>query len=85
MPRTGSGRSTNSTRMQTAFGAQWAGFARASVFPTLASALDGGRDDPRSAEFFDRLEAGVAERLAAAPEQMQIPLAQLVLVKRPKT
>ena len=67
-----------------AFGAQWAAFARASVFPTLAAALEGGRADPRSAEFFNRLEAGVAARLAAAPEQMQIPLAQLVLWKRPK-
>ena len=27
------------------FGAQWASFSRASVFPTLALGLDGGRDD----------------------------------------
>ncbi|HKH52510.1 MAG TPA: SAM-dependent methyltransferase, partial [Mycobacterium sp.] len=67
-----------------AFGAQWAAFARASVFPTMAAALDGGRADPRAAEFVARLEAGLASRLAAAPEQMQIPLAQLVLWKRPK-
>jgi salicylate 1-O-methyltransferase len=66
------------------FGALWAAFARAAVFPTLATALKGGRHDPRSEQFFDRLEAGVAARLAAAPEQMQIPLAHLVLVKRPK-
>src|SRR5205823_12261407 len=32
-----------------AFGAQWAAFSRASVFPTLAAALDGGGDDPRAA------------------------------------
>jgi hypothetical protein len=69
----------------TAFGTQWAAFVRASVFPTLAAALDGGRADPRSAEFMNRLEAGVAARLAGAPEQMQIPLAQLVLWKRPKS
>ncbi len=68
----------------TAFGAQWAAFVRASVFPTLASALEGGHADPRYTQFFDQLEAGVAARLAAAPEQMQIPLAHLVLVKRPK-
>lgn len=68
----------------TAFGAQWAAFVRASVFPTLAEFLEGGRDDPRSTQFLDRLEAGVAGRLAAAPEQMQIPLAHLVLIKRPK-
>ena len=67
-----------------AFGAQWAAFARASVFPTIAAALDGGRTDPRRVEFIDRLEAGVAARMAAEPEQMQIPLAQLVLWKRPK-
>jgi hypothetical protein len=68
----------------TAFGAQWAAFARASVFPTLASALDGGRLDPRRADFMDRLQAGVAARLGAAPEEMQIPMAQIVLWKRPK-
>ncbi len=67
-----------------AFGAQWAAFARASVFPTMAAALEGGRTDTRSAEFMNRLEAGVAARMAAEPEEMQIPLAQLVLWKRPK-
>jgi salicylate 1-O-methyltransferase len=67
-----------------AFGAQWAAFARSSVFPSLASALDGGRSDPRCGEFIDRLEAGVAARMAAEPEEMQIPLAQVVLWKRPK-
>jgi salicylate 1-O-methyltransferase len=67
-----------------AFGAQWAAFARSSVFPTLAGALDGGRSDPRCGEFVDRLETGVAARMAAAPEEMQIPLAQVVLWKRPK-
>jgi hypothetical protein len=67
-----------------AFAAQWAAFARASVFPTMAAALDGGRADPRAAEFVNRLEAGLAARMAAEPEEMQIPLAQLVLWKRPK-
>jgi hypothetical protein len=67
-----------------AFGDNWGKFARASVFPTMVGALDGGRDDPRAAQFLDRLEAGIAARLAAAPEQTQIPLAQLVLHKRPK-
>jgi hypothetical protein len=55
------------------------------VFPTMASALDGGRTDPRHDEFMNRLEAGVAALMAAEPEEMQIPLAQLVLWKRPKT
>ena len=69
----------------TAFGARWAGFARASVFPTLSTALAGGAADPRATELCDRLEAGIAERLRAAPEQMQIPLAHVVLMKRPTT
>jgi salicylate 1-O-methyltransferase len=68
----------------TAFGTQWAAFAKTSVFPSLTAALDGGRSDPRCAEFVTRLEAGVAARMAAEPEEMQIPLAQLVLWKRPK-
>ncbi|MEO3761436.1 SAM-dependent methyltransferase [Mycobacterium sp. B14F4] len=66
------------------FGTQWAAFCRAAVFATLAGTLAGGATDPRSTEFFDRLEAGIAARLAAAPEQMQLPMANLVLVKRPK-
>ncbi len=69
----------------TAFGALWAAFVRASVFPTLATALAGGRVDPRSQQFFDQLEAGITERLAAAPEQMQIPFASLVLTKQRRT
>ncbi|HEX9833845.1 MAG TPA: SAM-dependent methyltransferase [Mycobacterium sp.] len=68
-----------------AFGAQWAAFCRAAAFPTFATALDGGHADPRRATFFDQLEQGVAGRLAAAPEQMQIPMAHVVLIKRPKT
>jgi len=54
------------------------------VFPTMAAALDGGRADPRCAEFVNRLQAEVAARMEAQPEEMQIPLAQLVLWKRPK-
>ena len=64
------------------FGARWAAFARASVFPTLAAALDGGRDDPRTERLVDQLDAGVAARLAAAPERLQIPLANIVLAKQ---
>ncbi|MDP9167305.1 MAG: class I SAM-dependent methyltransferase [Actinomycetota bacterium] len=69
-------------RDEKAFGARWAAFARASVFPTLAAALAGGRDDERRERFFDALEAGIATRLAADPQRMQIPLAQLVIEKR---
>lgn len=64
-----------------AFGARWAQFARASVFPALAATLP----DPRHAQVFDRLEAGITTRLAAAPQATRIPLAHLVLHKRPKT
>ena len=63
------------------FGAQWAAFSRASVFPTLAASLDGGADDPRFAKFIDRLEAGVAARLSVSPEEMKIPLAQILISK----
>jgi salicylate 1-O-methyltransferase len=73
-----------SEKDEKAFGAQWASFVRASVFPTLAATLDSGLGDARTGQFLDQLEAGVAARLAAAPEQMQIPLAHLVLIKRPK-
>ena len=65
-----------------AFGAQWAAFARTALFPTLRSALDGGLNDPRGADFVQRLEADVGQRLAKAPEPMRIPLASLVLTKR---
>ncbi len=64
------------------FGARWAGFARASTFGALSTGLEGGTADPRADELFDRLEKGIAERLAAAPEQTKIPLAHVVLVKR---
>jgi hypothetical protein len=64
-----------------AFGAQWAAFSRASVFPTLAAQLDGGASDPRRVEFVDRMEQGMASRLAAAPAKMKIPLAKMVFVK----
>jgi hypothetical protein len=64
------------------FGARWAAFARVAVFPSIAMGLVGGASDPRRTRFLDELEAGIAQRLAAAPEQMQIPMAQLVLEKR---
>lgn len=63
-----------------AFGAQWAAFSRASVFPTLAAALDTG-NPAGGTRFIDALEAAVAARLAAAPQRMRIPLARMLLVK----
>jgi hypothetical protein len=65
------------------FGASWAAFSRASVFPTLALSLDGGRGDPRAPMFLDRLEAAMAAQLARKPEPMVIPLILLVLAKEP--
>jgi hypothetical protein len=62
-----------------AFGARWAAFSRASVFPSLATGLDGGQADPRAAAFIDRLETGMVQRLAAAPKPMLIPLAKATL------
>jgi len=64
-----------------AFGAQWAAFSRASVFPTLAAALDDQADPVRRTRFIDALEASVAARLATTPERMRIPLARMLLVK----
>ncbi len=64
-----------------AFGAQWAAFSRASVFRTLAAQLRGGAADSRAGSFIERMESGLAARLAAAPVRMKIPLARLVLVK----
>ncbi|MBV8586248.1 MAG: SAM-dependent methyltransferase [Verrucomicrobia bacterium] len=63
------------------FGAQWAAFSRASVFPTLAADLRGGPTDPRAEEFVSRLEAGMVRKLATAPTRMVIPLAEIVLCK----
>jgi hypothetical protein len=64
-----------------AFGAQWAAFSRASVFPTLAAQLDGGPADPRAGTFVDCMEAGMTARLADAPERMRIPLGKIVLAR----
>ena len=62
-----------------AFGAKWAAFSRASVFPTLAGEL--GADPGRAARFMDTLEADAAARLARAPGPTVIPLAEMTLVR----
>ena len=64
-----------------AFGRRWAAFVRASTFPTLAQALEGGGEE-RAERFYDLFEARLAARLAAAPGPNAIPLAKLLLVKR---
>jgi SAM dependent carboxyl methyltransferase len=63
------------------FGARWAAFSRASTFQTFARCLEGGRTSPRAAAFVDRLETGMATRLAAKPEPMLIPLGRVLLAK----
>lgn len=63
------------------FGAQWAAFSRASVFPTLATALGGDESQRRTIPFMNLLEKEVAARLAQNPQPMLIPLAKMVLVK----
>jgi hypothetical protein len=63
------------------FAARWAAFSRASVFPTLAGSLNGGRNDPRAAQFIECLESGTTVRLAATPERMLIPLGKVLLAK----
>jgi len=65
-----------------AFGTAWAGFARAAIFPTLTTALEGGPTDPRAHAFIDALENRVATHLAESPRQSTIPLAALVLAKK---
>jgi hypothetical protein len=69
-------------RDASAFAAQWAAFARISVFPTLVTALDGGQQDPRREQFIERLEAGLRERIAAQPKPVRLPLAKMLLDKR---
>jgi hypothetical protein len=64
-----------------AFGRRWAAFVRASTFPTLAQALDGGGEE-RVERFYDLLEARLSARLAATPGPNAIPLAKLLLVKQ---
>jgi hypothetical protein len=61
-----------------AFGARWAAFLRTSTFPALAAELP----VERRCAFVDELCAGVAARLAAAPAEVRIPLAQIVIEKK---
>jgi len=64
-----------------AFGARWAAFSRASVFPSLALALAGGASDARVPAFIKALEARMAARLAAEPQRMVIPLGAVALAR----
>ncbi|MCV7433141.1 class I SAM-dependent methyltransferase [Mycolicibacterium bacteremicum] len=64
-----------------AFGAQWGAFLQATLIPVLAGFVA----PERRASFGAALEAGVAARLAADPQEMQIPMAQVVLHKKPRS
>ncbi|HET6218322.1 MAG TPA: hypothetical protein VFE27_14955 [Acidobacteriaceae bacterium] len=61
------------------FGARWAAFSRASVFPTLAEGLENSHDAARLEAFMTQLERMTAARLAERPERMLIPLARVHL------
>ena len=65
-----------------AFASRWAAFSRASIFPTLAASLQGGRADARAAQFCGRLETETTARLARNPERMRIPLAKILIAKK---
>lgn len=64
-----------------AFGARWAAFSRASVFPTMALALDDANSAARVQAFLKDAETHMASRLAGHPEPCAIPLARLRLSK----
>ena len=66
-------------RDATAYAARWAAFSRASVFPSLALALD---DPSRAGSFLVGAESRMAARLARHPEPSAIPLARLRLSKQ---
>jgi salicylate 1-O-methyltransferase len=61
-----------------AFGAKWAAFLRVAAFPALAATLPADRRP----EFLDELSSGVADRLAASPTEVRIPLAVVVIEKK---
>jgi hypothetical protein len=63
------------------FGERWSGIFAAGAFPSLATGLRSGPDEPRTAVILDRLQTEVAARLAAAPARMRIPVANVVLTK----
>ena len=60
------------------FGAKWAAFLQVAAFPALAATLPADRRP----EFIAELSSGVAERLAASPTEVRIPLAVVVIEKK---
>jgi hypothetical protein len=62
-------------------GARWSRFLRVAIFPALVAELPPDRRDAVT----DELCSGVAARMAAAPVEVRIPMAQLVIEKRQRT
>ena len=60
------------------YGARWADFLATSAFPTLAAAVPA----ERRTGLLDELCRGVAQRLSAAPAEMRIPMALVVIEKK---
>ena len=80
--KTASGKTTSARAMRSRSASNGRASRALPSFPSLAAALrssEGGA--ARSAKFFNRLEAGMATRLAAAPARMAISLARMVVVK----
>jgi hypothetical protein len=59
-------------------GARWTAFLRMSVLPMLAASLP----EDRRVGFLDALCSGVAQRVAAEPAEVRIPLALVVIEKK---
>ncbi len=59
-------------------GARWAAFLRVSALPVLAASLAA----ERRGGFLDLVTSGVAARLASAPAEVRIPMAQVVIEKK---
>ena len=64
-----------------AWAERWTAFNRASVFPTLATRIEGPDAPARRAAFIAALDRAVARRLAGMPQRMIIPLARMVIVR----
>ncbi|WP_046321746.1 SAM-dependent methyltransferase [Mycobacterium sp. UM_Kg1] len=65
-----------------ALGARWAALISAAIAPALAAAVTGRARDPATADVLRHLQACLAARLANSPQQVQIPLALVVLAKQ---
>lgn len=65
----------------TAYGDAWAAVFAAGAFPSLATGLADGPEDPRADEVLRRLRDEVSARLAVSPRSMRIPIVNVVLAK----